>query len=95
MRSLGIFDSKDMSLSKIWEMMRDREAWRAAVHRVTKSRTRLNNNEKLRPENSKCRDPEEAKRLGDQGKQIIQMEKGPWCGGTKETGLDTSSSKSG
>ena len=95
MRSLGIFDSKDMSLSKIWEMMKDREAWRAAVHRVTKSRTRLNNNEKLRPENSKCRDPEEAKRLGDQGKQIIQMEKGPWCGGTKETGLDTSSSKSG
>ena len=95
MRSLGIFDSKDMSLSKIWEMMKDREAWRAAVHRITKSRTRLNNNEKLRPENSKCRDPEEAKRLGDQGKQIIQMEKGPWCGGTKETGLDTSSSKSG
>ena len=76
-------------------MMKDREAWRAAVHGVTKSRTRLNNNKKLRPENSKCRDPEEAERLGDQGKQIIQMEKGPWCGGTKGTGLDTSSSKSG
>ena len=91
----GITNSMNMSLSKLRELVKDPEARRAAVHRVTKSRTRLNNNEKLRPENSKCRDPEEAKRLGDQGKQIIQMEKGPWCGGTKETGLDTSSSKSG
>ena len=37
----GITDSVDMSLSKFLAMVMDREAWRAAVHRVSKSRTRL------------------------------------------------------
>ena len=40
----GIINSMDMNLSRLWEIVKDREACHAAVHGVTKSQTQLNNN---------------------------------------------------
>ena len=39
----GITDSIDMSLSKLWETVKNRKAWRAAVHGISKSQTQLSN----------------------------------------------------
>ena len=43
----GLLDSMDMSLSKLWGMVKDREAWHSAVHEITKSWMRLSNSKGL------------------------------------------------
>ena len=48
----GITSSLDMSLSKLWELVMDRKAWRAVVHRVAMSQTRLRDRTELNPRDS-------------------------------------------
>ena len=77
MRGLdGVTALMDMSLSKLQEMVKDREAWRATVHGVTKSQTRLSNRPALRVE----RKQNSARReLGGEGQGILLPSPKGWC----------------